>query len=1247
MFPILYENISVGVVPQHHGLGTLSDAISCIVEEERNGKYQLTLEYPITGIHASDIAYRRILKVKPNYTDPAQLFRIDRIGKTMNGKFTIYAKHISYDISGYDILSGEANNVVSACAMLTQATQLDPEHHPDEKFTIETSKTTTGIFSIKEPSSVRSWFGGKEGSLLDVYGGGEWHYNNFTCKLWEHRGVVEARETIRYTKNLLELSQEIDASNLYTDVICYYKNDSGVMVASEKRSTGLSLDVPKVLLVDVSSDFDTEPSEAMLNDAADAYIGSHNLTVPSNNITLDFVQSGELTGRVDLCDKVNVYYEAFGINAEFKCIRTKWDCLREKYIETEFGDAKQSLADTISQTTSTVDTIAGIAGDKKRVFVNQPVPPYDVGDLWVNDGTIYYCIEGKKETIIKEEEGEVITFDTLQKSNLLECKAGINFTQDLHGYSKPWAAGTGKNMLDVAGRVVNTSTESATNIRAESCTIVKNGDTLICTTTGAWAKARFGIDTANMVNGQEYTASATFDNPNALNVGISYNDGTGWKGTRTSTATTVSLSITFTYDSSWESLIIGFICNNSTDANTGKIVTISKLMLEKSSTATAYEPYSNVCEITGFEEANIARTGKNLVFKVIEHSNLESGGNIANANDYSLAVARVIKGKTYKISSGGGFVGGFFTSEPDINSVSYNSSRIVSNDTTVIAELTGFMVFRTAYGYATPQLEFGSTATSYVAYDGEVFDVDIRINKGVNIWDEDWEAGGINTDTGLPVTDNSKIRSKNFTEVEPSTDYYFVYKDGNMVVIFYDENYNVISYTGRGLKTTPANCRYVKLRMGSMASPVTEYAYNAGINYPATETFYHAHAGDPVYKGELNVTTGELKVTYGFINMGSLGWFASSYAAGGATTEPKYRYIATDLRNIIKKPSANSVPINACCDSYPITDANTPYARPVNDVVCGEVAGEVNVYTSQYATADAVKAGLQGVMLVYELAEPITVNVDANDIKTLLFNNMWTDTNGSIYAKYMYLGFASDDWQLATDFVDETNLEDSIRNATEIITGATGGNVVINYKDVSVDGVITKRPYEILILCDADTIDEATQIWRWNAGGLGYSNTGYDGEYATAISVDLQTGKGYINADFITAGVLDASLVTIRDLTATMFTGNTIVLGGSDNSKLEVQDTSGNPLIRINRNGMECFGTTVNNITPSVVFDKNGVTGYSNSNDKENTAIFWTKKDEFHMKNAVIENEASFGGKIKFVPITVGNFEGIAVVPVI
>lgn len=345
MYPILYEQITVGVVPAHNGLGVLSDCISCEVEAVANDLYELVIDYPLTGIHAEDIFVGRYIKAKPNPTDDPQLFEIDRVGKVMNGKFSIYAKHISYKLSGFDITSGTASSAVAACSLLQSACQ---------GFTITTDKTVSATFKIDTPASVRSYFAGREGSFLDVFGKTEIKYDNFGVQFLLNAGQ-DRGETIRYGKNLLELSQEIDGSNLYTHVRCFYKDTDGNVTVGDKVATGLTLPINKTLVVDSSSDFEDTPTVAQLTARATKYKNDNNLTTPNNNITLDFAQSEGLTGRVDLFDTVTIYYEALGIErAKCKCIRTKYDCIREKYIETEFGDVKADLSDTLANTSKTL-----------------------------------------------------------------------------------------------------------------------------------------------------------------------------------------------------------------------------------------------------------------------------------------------------------------------------------------------------------------------------------------------------------------------------------------------------------------------------------------------------------------------------------------------------------------------------------------------------------------------------------------------------------------------------------------------------------------------------------------------------------------------------------------------------------------------------------------------------------------------------------------------------------------------------
>lgn len=347
MLPILYSTITEGTVPSNYGVGVLSDCISASVKEVRNGEYELTMEYPADGIHAADIVPLAVLKVKPNYTDNPQLFRIYKVGKTINGKFTVNAQHISYDLSGKVIIGGSATSVGAACTLLTSQAG---------NFTITTDKNVDAAFSITEPSSVRSWFGGKEGSILDKYGPGEWYYDNFTASFKAARGM-DRGVTIRYGKNLTELSQTLDMSNLASGVIPYYKGTDGAITTGAEVPTGL-VGIQRTLAVDLSSGVDPEsatPIATQLATLAAAYISSNNFTNLKNSITLNFVQLQGLTERVDLCDTVHIYFEPLGLTATAKCIETVWDVIHERYTSTTFGDAQTNIADTIATTYKAVE----------------------------------------------------------------------------------------------------------------------------------------------------------------------------------------------------------------------------------------------------------------------------------------------------------------------------------------------------------------------------------------------------------------------------------------------------------------------------------------------------------------------------------------------------------------------------------------------------------------------------------------------------------------------------------------------------------------------------------------------------------------------------------------------------------------------------------------------------------------------------------------------------------------------------
>ena len=68
-----------------NGLGALSEASKCEVVEERNGSFELELEYHVSGKHYKDLELRRIIVAKPNPYADSQPFRIYDISKPING----------------------------------------------------------------------------------------------------------------------------------------------------------------------------------------------------------------------------------------------------------------------------------------------------------------------------------------------------------------------------------------------------------------------------------------------------------------------------------------------------------------------------------------------------------------------------------------------------------------------------------------------------------------------------------------------------------------------------------------------------------------------------------------------------------------------------------------------------------------------------------------------------------------------------------------------------------------------------------------------------------------------------------------------------------------------------------------------------------------------------------------------------------------------------------------------------------
>lgn len=347
MKPILFKTTETNF--NNNGIGILSDAVSCFVTEERNGTLELEMEYPIDGIHYKEIKQRSIITAKAHADGNAQPFRVYRITKPLNGIVTIYAEHISYDLSGIAVTPFSAGSAAAALqALKTNSVVENP-------FEFWTDKSTVAEMNVKTPASIRAMLGGVQGSVLDTYGG-EYEWDGFTVKLHNERGRNRG-VSIRYGKNLTDLEQEENCANVYTAVMPFWADNEGNNVLLQERIVNVSgnFDFVRVLTLDLSSEFDAQPSQDELRNRAQKYIDDNNIGVPKVSLRISFVpleQTEEykniaLLERVNLCDTVNVEFEKLGVSATAKVVKTVFDVLLDRYKSVELGDARSNIADTL------------------------------------------------------------------------------------------------------------------------------------------------------------------------------------------------------------------------------------------------------------------------------------------------------------------------------------------------------------------------------------------------------------------------------------------------------------------------------------------------------------------------------------------------------------------------------------------------------------------------------------------------------------------------------------------------------------------------------------------------------------------------------------------------------------------------------------------------------------------------------------------------------------------------------------
>lgn len=351
MMPILFESNASDF--SSNGIGVLTDAIECTVEEERNGIFQLHMVYPAGGEFARHIMVGQIIScpVKPQGTNA--LFDIVRVSSPKYDRIEIDAKHISYRLNKIVITPYRPSDAQSIGVTLSN---LQNRMVNGDGFYFGSSGTfDTGIISFDTPRTARSVLG----DVIETFGGEiVWHNNVASDKqilILKERG--SARDfTLNYGTNITDFRQERNIEETITGIVPFWKgkNATGSVVVVLLTETVIyapnasSFPRDYVVPVDFSSDFDTAPTEEQLRYLAKKYVRTEGVGVPKISLDVSFIQLSETEEykhfqyfeQLGLCDTININYAKLGVIATAKIIRTVFDVLKGRYKEISLGDAK-------------------------------------------------------------------------------------------------------------------------------------------------------------------------------------------------------------------------------------------------------------------------------------------------------------------------------------------------------------------------------------------------------------------------------------------------------------------------------------------------------------------------------------------------------------------------------------------------------------------------------------------------------------------------------------------------------------------------------------------------------------------------------------------------------------------------------------------------------------------------------------------------------------------------------------------
>lgn len=316
-------------------------------------------------------------------------------------------------------------------------------------------------------------------------------------------------------------------------------------------------------------------------------------------------------------------------------------------------------------------------------------------------------VSGLNETKdIRIVSGDIVSFDSSYADMpLKKMMVDIEPVQDLHGYDHPWPAGGGKNLLQ--NNMQSATVSGLTVTVKKDGSIVANGTPSVGVSRGLRGTSG-GSPLFYLEAGQTYTVSGC---------NIQLNGSIAKAG--------MEIPVTFTAnDGDYVSYVWMYFAGG---------VEFNKTyypQLEKGSVVTSYEPYSNICPITGWTGAKVTRTGKNLsTIAEFTVPNDSAWHEVWTGNLTGMFTISIEKSGVTSVTNPNQAICRIIVDGVERN-LFYSTGYLTVTGTLTKIIVVGSNGYARVVGTLGIQIELGSTATDYEPSQGEIHDITFPSEAG-------------------------------------------------------------------------------------------------------------------------------------------------------------------------------------------------------------------------------------------------------------------------------------------------------------------------------------------------------------------------------------------------------------------------------------------------------------------------------------------------------------------------------------